>query len=111
MRLQDFIKLFRARWVTITVTTVAVVLGAVLITLLTTPLYQATTRLFVSTTAGSSLAETYQGNRFSQERVKSYSELLMGRTLAQRTIDKLKLDMGASELQSNITASAKLDTN
>lgn len=110
MRLQDFIKLFRARWVTITVTTVAVVLGAVLITLLTTPLYQATTRLFVSTTAGSSLAETYQGNRFSQERVKSYSELLMGRTLAQRTIDKLKLDMGASELQSNITASAKLDT-
>lgn len=86
------------------------VLGAVAITLLTTPLYQASTRLFVSTTAGSSLAETYQGNRFSQERVISYAELLTGQTLAQRTIDKLGLEMTAAELQENVKASAKLDT-
>lgn len=73
-------------------------------------MYQASTRLFVSATSGSTLAETYQGNRFSQERVASYAELLTGETLAQRTIDKLGLDMGAAELQKNIKASTKLDT-
>ena len=92
------------------VTIAVVVLGAVAVSLLTTPLYQASTRLFVSTTAGSSLSDAYQGNRFSQERVVSYTELLMGETLAQRTIDKLGLDMSAGELQERVEASAKLDT-
>lgn len=91
-------------------TTLVAVLGAITISLLTTPLYQASTRLFVSTAAGSSLADMYQGNRFSQERVISYAELLMGATLAQRTVDKLGLDMSAEELRSNVKASAKLDT-
>ena len=66
-----------------------------MITLLTTPLYQASTRLFVSTTSSASVTEIYQGNLFSQQRVLSYTQLLMGETLAQRTIDKLGLDMSA----------------
>lgn len=110
MNLQDFLKLLRARWITVSVTALIMVLGAVTVSVLTTPLYQASTRLFVSTSAGSSLTDIYQGNRFSQERVVSYAELLMGATLAQRTIDKLGLDMTAGELQENVTASAKLDT-
>lgn len=101
--------MLRSRWITISAATLAVVLSAVVITLLTTPLYQASTRLFVST-SGTSLAETYQGNRFSQERVVSYAELLMGQTLAQRTIDKLQLDMSADTLQEHVTATAKPNT-
>lgn len=92
------------------VTTLVAVLGAIAVSLLTTPLYEASTRLFVSTTAGGSVAETYQGNRFSQERVASYAELLMGETLAQSTIDKLGLDISAKELQENVKATAKRDT-
>jgi receptor protein-tyrosine kinase len=52
----------------------------------------------------------YQGNRLSQERVLSYTELLMGQTLAQRTVDKLGLEMSPQALQQNVKASAKLDT-
>ncbi|OBB75577.1 polysaccharide biosynthesis tyrosine autokinase [Mycolicibacterium monacense] len=110
MALQDFLKLLRARWVTACVTAAVTLVIAVAVTLLTTPLYQATTRLFVSTTAGSSLSDVYQGNRFSQERVISYAELLMGETLAQRTIDKLDLDESAAELQQNVKATVKPDT-
>ncbi|WP_199253949.1 polysaccharide biosynthesis tyrosine autokinase [Mycolicibacterium mengxianglii] len=110
MNLQDFVKVLRGRWITVCVTIVVTVLGAVAVTLLTTPLYQASTRLFVSTSAGSSVSDIYQGNRFSQERVVSYAELLKGETLAQRTIDKLGLDMSARELGENIKASAKQDT-
>ncbi|MGA9374957.1 MAG: Wzz/FepE/Etk N-terminal domain-containing protein, partial [Mycobacterium sp.] len=110
MNLQDFAQLLRARWITVLVTMLIVVLAALAVTLLTTPLYQASTRLYVSATGGSSAAEMYQGNRLSQERVISYAELLEGTTLAQRTIDKLGLDMTAEDLRENVTATAKPDT-
>lgn len=85
-------------------------MAAIIMTLVTTPMYQATTRLFVSTTAGNSVTDIYQGNRFSQERVISYTELLMGQTLAQRTVDKLGLPMTGDQLKSRVKASAKPDT-
>ncbi len=110
MTLQDFARLLRARWLIVLATALIAVLGAVVVSLLTTPLYQASTRLFMSTTTGSSASEIYQGNRFSQERVISYAELLMGQTVAQRTIDKLSLNMSAQELQSNVKASVTPDT-
>ncbi|WP_319453722.1 MULTISPECIES: polysaccharide biosynthesis tyrosine autokinase [unclassified Mycobacterium] len=111
MSLQSFIKLLRSRWVTVCLTILVAVLGSVAVTLLTTPLYQASTRLFVSTsTGGASASDLYQGNRLSQERVLSYTELLMGETLAQRTVDKLGLEISSQALQQNVKASAKLDT-
>jgi capsular exopolysaccharide synthesis family protein len=110
LSLQEYVKLLRSRWVTVFVTTLVAVLGAVAVTLLTTPLYQASTRLFVSTQAGASAAELYQGNLFSQQRVLSYTELLMGQTLARRTIEKLGLDMSPEALHEHVKASAKPDT-
>jgi receptor protein-tyrosine kinase len=110
VKLQDLIKLLRSRWITLLATTLIAVLGAVLYTLITTPLYQATTRLFVSTTGGKSVTDNYQGNRLSQERVLSYTELLMGETLAQRTIDKMDLGISATVLKARVSATAKPDT-
>jgi receptor protein-tyrosine kinase len=111
MNLQDFIKLIRNRWVTIAVTALITVLGTAAYSLLQTPQYQASTRLFVSTTSGSSnVSDLYNGNRLSQARVLSYTELVMGETLAQRTIDRLKLNMTAAGLKEKVTAKAKLDT-
>lgn len=110
MTIQDFVKLLRTRWLVICVTIAVGLLGALAINMLTTPLYEASTRLFVSTTSGTSATEIYQGNRYSQERVVSYTELLKGATLAQRTIDKLDLDMTASQLRKNVDASSKPDT-
>lgn len=110
LSLQDIVKLLRSRWITVCVTTLIMAVGALALSLLTTPLYQASTRLFVSTSSGSSISEMYQGSRYSQERVISYAELLMGQTLAQRTIDKLDLDMSAGALKSRVKATVKRDT-
>ena len=112
MTIRNMVKLLRTRWVLICATIAVGVLAAVTLNLVTTPLYEASTRLFVSTTtAGSgSLDELYQGGQFSQDRVKSYTELITGRTLAQRTIDKLQLPMTADDLENNVKASSKLDS-
>jgi receptor protein-tyrosine kinase len=111
LKLQDYAKVLRNRWITVCVTILATLLAAVAYTLQTTPVYEASTRLFASTsTRGTSGSDLYQGNRLSQERVISYAELLKGATLAQRTIDKLGLDMTAEQLRGNIKARAKPDT-
>jgi receptor protein-tyrosine kinase len=103
-------KLIRTRWILVCFATLVGVLAAVAITLVTTPMYAATTRLFVSTTSGVSATDLYQGNRLSQDRVASYLDLVTGETLAQRTIDKMGLDMSAEALQKNVKATAKPDT-
>lgn len=110
MTVQEFVQLLRTRWLIICVTIVVAVSGAAIVNLTMTPRYEASTRLFVSTTTGGSVDAVYTGNRFSQERVASYTELLTGTTLAQRTIDKLGLNTTAAELQKNVTASTKPDT-
>lgn len=91
--------------------TIAVaVLCAVAYSLLATPQYEASTRLFVSTTADGNATQTNDGGLFAQRRVLSYTQLLVGGVLAQRTIDKLNLDMTANELIKEITATAPTDT-
>ncbi len=110
MNLQHFLKVLRSRWVTICVGALVPILGAVAYTLIQTPLYQASTRLYVSTTAGSSMSDLYSGNRLSLERVLSYIQLLKGETMAQRTIDRLGLDMNADTLAARVDASSKANT-
>ena len=110
MNLQDLIRLVRNRWLTILVTALIIVLAALAYSVAQTPLYQASTRLFISTTSGSSASDLYQGNLYSQGRVLSYTQLVMGETLAQRTIDRLGLDMTAQELKEKVTAKSKPNT-
>ena len=110
MTLQQFLNVLRSRWITVCVTALVPILGAVAYTLIATPLYQASTRLFVSTNAGNSVSDLYSGNRLSLERVLSYAQLLTGETLAQRTIDRLDLDMNAPTLAARVTARSKPNT-
>lgn len=110
MTFQQFIKVLRSQWVTVCVTALVPILGAVTYSLIQTPLYEASTRLFVSTNVGSSASELYSGNRLSQDRVLSYTQLVMGETLAQRTIDRLGLDTNATTLKESVTAKSKAGT-
>jgi len=110
MNLSGFVRVLRRRWITVLATTLLAVVSSAILTIMTVPLYEAYTRLFVSTNAAASASELYSGNRLSQERVLSYTELLRGETLAQRTIDKLKLDVTAEQLQEKVKADSKIET-
>jgi receptor protein-tyrosine kinase len=110
LNIQDFARLLRARWIIVVVTVAVALGGAVAITLLTTPLYEASTRLFVSTNSSPTASEIYQGTLSSQQRVLSYTKLVTGASLAQRTVDKLHLDMSAEALRKKVKASSPPDT-
>jgi receptor protein-tyrosine kinase len=107
---QDFARILRSRWKTIVGTIAIALLCAAAYSLLATRQYEAKTRLFVSTTADGNATQTNDGGLFAQKRVLSYTQLLTGGILAQRTIDKLNLDMTANQLIKEITAEAPTDT-
>ena len=69
-----------------------------------TPQYQSTATLFAATQNGTSVAEAYQNNMFSQERVISYASLATSEQVAARAIDQLKAPISADELRAKITA-------
>lgn len=110
MDINDFLKAIKTRWLTVFVTAMLATLATVAYTLHQTPQYQASTRLFVSTVAGNSVSDLYSGNRLAQDRVLSYAQLIMGENLAQRTVDRLNLDMTAATVKAKVTAQARPNT-
>ncbi|MDV7991217.1 polysaccharide biosynthesis tyrosine autokinase [Rhodococcus sp. IEGM 1374] len=110
MEIQDYLRILKARWIIIAVTVVVAILGALGASLLTTPLYESSARMFVSTSGGTSVSETYQGNLFSQQRVASYSELVTSEALAARVLDVLPLGLTPSQLAAKVKASSTPDT-
>lgn len=109
MDLTDYVSVARAhRWL-IALTTLLVVGLALAVTLVQTPQYEATTRLFISTSA-SEEATLNQGGQFSVQRVQSYADLLNGDEISRRVVKRLNLNEKPLELTKQIEASAKLNT-
>lgn len=106
----EYVRVLRTRWLTIVVTTVIVVLGTLAASLLVRPEYQSSARMFVSTSGGTSVGDTYQNNLFSQGRVASYTVLVTDEELAARTVAAMGLDMTAEELAKKVTAVATPET-
>jgi capsular exopolysaccharide synthesis family protein len=109
MDLRDYLRAIRRRW-WLVVGAVAVAVGvAVVGTLLTPPRYAASVTFFVST-RGAAVSDAYQGGLFSQERVKSYVDVLTSNRLAQAIVAKQPLGLSADAVQAGITAQAVPDT-
>ena len=94
--------------------TCSVILGlfaAVVITFTTTPMYQSQAELFVSTPASAlDISALATGSSFSQQRVKSYAQIINSPLTLNPVIERLQLDITPAALAEQITASAPLDT-
>jgi capsular exopolysaccharide synthesis family protein len=107
----QYVRLLRGQWIAVLLLTVLGTLGAAVFTLLSTPVYEAEAQLFVSTSGQSaSLGELSQGNTFTQQRVKSYTDLLTSPRVLQPVVTALDLDTSAEDLGDTITATSPLDT-
>ncbi|WP_374457520.1 polysaccharide biosynthesis tyrosine autokinase [Nocardioides sp.] len=109
MELADYLRILRRRWRLIVTTVLLVVVAAALITWRTTPQYQSSTQLFISTSASSS-AEAYQGNLFSSQRLASYADLATGTELATRVVSTTGSELSPGDLAAKVTAQASPDT-
>ena len=108
--LHDYLRVVRKRWRTIVAVTLALVAVAALVTLGSPKVYQARTQLFVSTSGSGDSTQLLQGSSFTQQRVKSYSDIITTPTVLTPVIDQLGLDVSADDLGAKISASVPLDT-
>lgn len=77
----------------------------------TTPMFQSSAELFVSTPASAvDIGLLATGSTFSQERVKSYAQIINAPATLQPVIDRLQLATTPEALASRITAQAPPDT-
>ena len=110
MELHDYIRVIRKRWRVIAAATLLVIAGAAGVTKFTTPVYEAQTQLFVSTSGGSDTTALLQGSSFTQQRVKSYADVITSPRVLDPVIKQLGLKTDADTLAKNITATVPLDT-
>ena len=114
MELRDYLRILRRRWLLIATLTLLVIGAAAAWTFTSTPQYQSTARVFVSTSAGDSgetAGAAYQGGLFSQQRVTSYADLVgKSRELAEWVIDDLDVDLTAGELLNEVETTVVPET-
>jgi non-specific protein-tyrosine kinase len=110
--LRDFLRVLRRRWRVVVALILLSTATAVTVTALSTRVYQADAEVFVSLQdAGSgTTSNAYQGNLFSQERVKSYARIADSPAVTGPVVRQLKLNLTAEQLAAKITATAPTDT-
>lgn len=110
VELTDYIRILRKHWPAIVA---AVLLGIGVgagTSLLQSPTYQATTRVFVSTQSGETSTELAQGNTYTLSRVSTYAELASTEQVLAGVVELLELDLSTQELASRITATTVIET-
>jgi succinoglycan biosynthesis transport protein ExoP len=107
---RDSLAMLRKRWVSILLITAVGFAGAMAMTLLATPTYQATSQVFVSTSAGGSPNDLLQGSSFTQNRVKSYADLATSPRVLLPVIQKLGLATTPSALAQRVAARSPVGT-
>jgi len=106
----DYLAILGKRWVSVLLTTALMVAGALALTLLATPTYQAKSQVFVSVNTGGSATDLLQGSNFTASRVKSYTDAVSSPRVLIPVIERLGLRTTPDELAKSITADFPVDT-
>jgi non-specific protein-tyrosine kinase len=111
--LRDYLRLLRRRWRLIALCTLVAVGAATAASLLQHKVYTAKAQLFVSAqdrASSTDISSAYTGGLFTQQRVKSYVDIIASVRMASLVRDRLSLGESASRVARKISASAPLDT-
>ncbi|MDY7526484.1 MULTISPECIES: polysaccharide biosynthesis tyrosine autokinase [unclassified Cryobacterium] len=111
MELRDYIRILHKSWVMILIFVLVAVAAAATYSLMQTPKFSASAKVFVSTQSTGTAQDLAQGNSFSVQRVKTYSDLVAAPIVLLPVIGNLGLGITADDLAKQVTASAPLDTS
>ncbi|NMM23831.1 MAG: polysaccharide biosynthesis tyrosine autokinase [Phycicoccus sp.] len=110
MELHDYLIILRKRWVSIVLVTALLLAGAAAASLLVTPTYDAKSQVFVSVNSGGTTADLLQGSSYSQNQVKSYTDLVTSPRVLSPVIDRLALNVTPDTLAKSVAADSPLNT-
>lgn len=110
VELRDYLRVLRKYWILIVALTLIGVGAAATYSLLQTPIYSSSAKVFVSIQSSDNVQELAQGNTFTQQRVKTYADLVNTPIVLLPVAAKLGLNVTTDQLSKQVTASAPLDT-
>lgn len=110
MELQQYLNMLRERWVSALITALLVLGAVATATLLQTPTYQSTNRMFVQTQAGSNIADLNSGVNFAGQQITSYADLATSPLVLDPVIEELSLNVTAPQLADGISTAVPPDT-
>lgn len=112
MTLHDYIRILRKGWLFLVVGVLLGVAAGAMQTILATPKYEASTKVFVSLQVSESPSpgELVSGNSYAQQKVKSYIDLVTSPLVLQPVIDELGLSTSTQGLAGQVSATAASGT-
>ena len=104
--LREIFAMLKKRWLLIvSLTSLALIVSAVVSFFVLIPQYSASTTMIVSYKQEQNSLMNYTELQMSQKLVATYSEIVKSERVADRVIDKLDLELSANELNSKISVS------
>lgn len=110
MELTDYLRIVRKHWGGIIAITLLGTVVALSYSLLQTPQYSASTRVFVSTQSGDTSAELAQGNTYTLSRVKTYAQMATSERVLGGVVDALDLEVEPYDLAHQVSATTIAET-
>jgi polysaccharide biosynthesis transport protein len=110
VELRDYLRVLRRSWILVLGLLILSDGAATAYSLLVTPEYQATTKVFVSTQTATSVSDLTQGNTYTQQVVQSYADIVTTPIVLDPVIARLGIEESPELLAKRITASAPLNT-
>ncbi|MET0188120.1 MAG: polysaccharide biosynthesis tyrosine autokinase [Pseudonocardia sediminis] len=111
MTFSSLLRTLRDRWLYLVAGVLVGLLAGVVVTLLTPRTYSSTSSMYVSAFDNSQSAQSaYQGSLLSQQRVKSYSELLVSDRVLQSVVDQLRLPETTEDLTGQVAVGSSTDS-
>ena len=110
MELSVFFRTLRKNWLVMVLVTLVGLGGSVAYTVTRAPMYESSSTVFVSTQAGSTVAELQQGSSFAQARINTYVGLVTTPAILQPVIAALGLATTPEALASHVSASGSVNS-
>lgn len=110
MELRDCLEILRRRWVSALVLALLVMAAVTTATLLTTPKFTATTRLYFAVQGTQSVSDLAQGSTFAEKQMTSYAQVATSPLVLDPVIEELGLDTTSDVLAASIVAVVPGDT-
>lgn len=110
MDLTDYLAVLRKYWISVVAVLLAGVAVAALVSLITKPMYTASTAIFFTVQSGSTAGELNQGSTYAENQVRSYVQVVTTPVVLQPVIDKLGLGTTPLKLAEKVEASVPTNT-
>lgn len=113
VNLHGYLQVLRERWKLIVAALVLGVAVAAALSVTASKRYASTVTMFISAQSQTRAQDTtnaYEGSLLSQQKVKSYVQLLSGKRIASQVVSATKVDLSPGALAAEISASSQPDT-